>query len=224
MLEKKVSCTREDPTDETPPEAKRKPARSQHRRQETRHGHKAEKIAWLYQDSGSYRDAQYWLGRALDWSHISADAGTVAFILARKSQLAGQMHDAAEANDVAEAGIRHDHPRSRSAVVTVTYAAHGHALQGEKTACLRMYDYAREQLDTVDDDPDIWYGRFLDKSYIEIQRAHSLSLLGDYEPAAGAFQNALNNLPVSYYRDRGVYLARKALAHVGAAGTSGNAT
>jgi len=178
----------------------------------------ADLLAWLYQDSGSHRGAQYWLGRALDWSHISGDPGTVAFILARKSQLAGQINDGTEAVDVAEAAMRQVPPNNRSAVIATTYAAHGHALQRDKTSCLRAYDRAHELLADLEDDPISWYGKFLNTAYVQIQRAHSLSVIGDYRPAAKAFQVALNALPDSYYRDRGVYLARKALAHAGGAG------
>ncbi|MGI8451812.1 MAG: helix-turn-helix domain-containing protein [Streptosporangiaceae bacterium] len=183
----------------------------------------ADLLAWLYQDSGNHRDAQYWLGRALDWSHIAGDQGTIAFILARKSQLAGQISDAAEAVDVADAAIRQVPSHNLSAVIATTYAAHGHALRRDKTSCLRSYDRARELLTGVEDDPADWYGKFLNTAYIEAQRAHSLSVIGEYRTAAQAFQAALNAMPDSYYRDRGVYLTRKALAHAGAADAGENA-
>jgi len=180
----------------------------------------ADLLSWLYQDSGNHHNAQYWLGRALDWSHISGDAGTVAFILARKSQLAGQFQDGVEAVEVAEAATRNVPPNDRSAVIATAYAAHGYALRGDKTSCLRAYDRAHDLLSDIDADRVTWYGKFLNPAYVEVQRAHSLSVFGDYVKAAEAFQVALEALPDSYYRDRGVYLARKALAHAGAAGTS----
>jgi hypothetical protein len=63
----------------------------------------ADLLGWLHQDCGDYTAARYWLDRALEWSHISGDRYSVAFILARKSQLAGDMRDPAEAVAVADA-------------------------------------------------------------------------------------------------------------------------
>ena len=182
----------------------------------------ADLLAWLHQDSGNHEHAQYWLDRALDWSHIAGSAEGVAFILARKSQLAGDMHDASQAIDVAEAAMRHAQPRNmRAASIAATYAAHGHALQADKAACQREYDYAYELLAKVEDDPSATYGLFLNEAYIEAQRAHSFAILGDYATAFQIFDDAIKALPASYHRDRGVYLIRKALAcaHAASAGT-----
>jgi tetratricopeptide (TPR) repeat protein len=182
----------------------------------------ADLLSWLYQDSGDRHNAQYWLGRALDLSHILGDNGTVAFILARKSQLAGQFQDGAEAIEVAEAAMRYNAPNRLSTIIATIYAAHGYALRGEKDASLRAYNRAHELLADVADERATWYGKFLNPAYVEVQRAHSLSVGGDYRQAAGAFQAALDTLSESYFRDRGVYLARKALAHAGAASTREN--
>lgn len=177
----------------------------------------ADLLAWLYQDSGNHHNAQYWLSRALDLTHISGDSGTVSFILARKSQLAGQFKDGAEAVDVAEAATRGVSARSRSAAISTTYAAHGHALRRERVLSLRTYDRAHELLESAEPEETAWYGQFLNASYIDIQRAHSLSVLEEYDQATEVFRQAINAMPDSYYRDRGVYLAREALAHAGAA-------
>ncbi len=67
----------------------------------------ADLLGWLHQDCGSHQAAGYWLDRALEWSHIAGDQASVAFILARKSQLAADMLDAADAVAVAEAAMRH---------------------------------------------------------------------------------------------------------------------
>jgi tetratricopeptide (TPR) repeat protein len=182
----------------------------------------ADLLAWLHQDSGNPEQAQYWLDRALDWSHMAGSAEGVAFVLARKSQLTGDMHDASQAVDVAEAAMRHARPRyMRAASIAATYAAHGHALRADKAACQREYDHAYELLAKVEDNPSTAYGLFLNDAYIEVQRAHSLAVLGDYASAFKIFDNAIKALPASYHRDRGVYLIRKALgcAHAASAGT-----
>lgn len=182
----------------------------------------ADLLGWLHQDSGNLEQAQYWLDRALDWSHMAGSAEGVAFVLARKSQVAADMHDASQAVDVAEAALRQAEPRyMRAASIAATYAAHGHAIAADKAACQREYDHAYELLSKVEADPGTAYGLFLNEAYIEVQRAHSLAILGDYAPAFRIFDDAIRALPASYHRDRGVYLIRKALAcaHAASAGT-----
>jgi hypothetical protein len=53
----------------------------------------AEFAGWLHQDSGDFRSAQYWLDRALEWTHAVEDQEMAVYVMARKSQLAGDMHD-----------------------------------------------------------------------------------------------------------------------------------
>jgi tetratricopeptide (TPR) repeat protein/DNA-binding XRE family transcriptional regulator len=180
----------------------------------------ADLLAWLYQDSGNHGQARYWLDRALDWSHMAGNHEGVAFILARKSQLAGEMHEPNEAVDVAEAALRQSQPgHTRTACIAATYAAHGHALQADKRASQREYDHAYDLLAKVEDEPDAVYGLFLNEAYIEVQRAYSLAILGDHKAAFNIFDDAIKSLPGSYHRDRGVYLIRKALTCADAATT-----
>jgi len=177
----------------------------------------ADLYAWLQQDTGNHREAQYWLDRALDWSQMTDHSEGVAFILARKSQVACELNDATDAVDVAEIAIRRAHSRHpRAATVAATYAAHGHALQGDKSASRRQYDQAYELLTKVQPDPDTSYGLFLNAAYVDVQRAHSLAVLGDNALAAEVFGKAIDSLPNGYHRDRGIYFVRKALAHAAA--------
>jgi len=71
----------------------------------------ADLYAWLNQDTGNHREAQYWLDRALDWSQMAEHPESVAFILARKSQVVGELNDETDAVDVAEMAIRHARAR-----------------------------------------------------------------------------------------------------------------
>ncbi|MGW8378509.1 hypothetical protein [Streptomyces sp. ODS28] len=59
-------------------------------------------------------------------------------------------------------------------------------------------------------------GIWLDAAYIEAQRARSLNTLGDFQAAADGFGRAIDNLPADYHRERGVHLARQAVALSGA--------
>ncbi|WP_308312478.1 DNA-binding protein [Streptomyces sp. ISL-11] len=175
----------------------------------------AELCGWFHQDAGDHRAAQYWTDRALQWSHMAGDPDLTVYILARKSQLAGDMRDAIEAVDVAEAAEDAARPGTRLAAVSATYAAHGHALRGDSRECMRSYDHARELLHAMDGNQAGSWGVWLDDAYIDVQRARSLSVLGDHQAAAEGFRTAIAALPAGYHRDHGVYLAREALAHAG---------
>ncbi|MFI5064735.1 MAG: multiprotein-bridging factor 1 family protein [Streptosporangiales bacterium] len=175
----------------------------------------ADLIGWLYQDSGDHAAAGYWLDRALEWSHLAGDRGSVAFIFARKSQLAADMHDPAGAVAAADAALRLAAPQTRVAAAAAAYAAHGHALSGDRAASDRSYGHAAELLDGAGDDASPW-AAFCDHAYLGVQQAHSLSVLGDAPAAADGFHEAITRLQAGYHRDRGVYLAREAVARAGA--------
>lgn len=73
----------------------------------------------------------------------------------------------------------------------------------------------RNALDGVAGDPTPW-GVWLDAAYVEVHRAQGLEVLGRHDQAADAFAGAIRLLPDGYHRDRGVYLARQAVALAGA--------
>lgn len=174
----------------------------------------AEFLAWLYQDSAMYRHAQYWLDRALEYSHGVGDAESIVYVLARKSQLAADMGDPSAAVDAAEAALRMASRSSRMSAVAETYAAHGYALRGSETQCKRHYDDAREMEDSFSEAPS-QYGMFLDDRYIDAYHAHSLAKLGHYDQSTDLFGRSIDQLDEGFYRDRGVYLARMALSCAG---------
>lgn len=137
-------------------------------------------------------------------------------MLARKSQLAGDMHDAANAIDLADAAATAGQSHHRLAGVAMTYAAHGQALDGQHKASMLALDSARQQLDRAGTgEPSTQLAKWLDESYIEVQRSRCLSILGDHPAAAVIYEQAIEDLPAQYRRDRGVYLARAGHAHAG---------
>ena len=176
----------------------------------------AEFAGWLHQDARDFQAAGFWLDRALEWSHAAADREMATYVMARKSQLAGDMHDATSAIDLASAAGGMARKGSRLKATAATYGAHGYALAGQRTACLRAIDGAREMAGRLDDNPGSPWATWLDGAYIDVQRGRCLSALGDHAKAATVFQQAIRDLPPAFRRDRGVYLAREALAHAGA--------
>ncbi|MFF2142132.1 hypothetical protein [Kitasatospora sp. NPDC058190] len=69
------------------------------------------------------------------------------------------------------------------------------------------------------DDAELWASATL-----EAQRARSLSSLGRHREAASGFEKAIRALPASYQRDRGIHLARAAIARFHADGPEHAAT
>lgn len=175
----------------------------------------AEFASWLYQDLGDFDNAQFWLDRAFQWSHTVGDGDLTAYVMARKAQLAGETRDLVDVVDLAEAAQRMARPRSRLAAVARTYGSYGHALRGESTDSERAIDDVRNSLDRVSGDATPW-GVWLTEQYVEVHRAQGLEVLGKHAQAAEVFTNAIKALPEGYHRDRGVYLARAAVAHAGA--------
>ncbi|WP_322872224.1 helix-turn-helix domain-containing protein [Streptomyces goshikiensis] len=175
----------------------------------------AEFASWLYQDLGHFDSAQFWLDRAFQWSHTVGDGDLTSYVMARKAQLAGEMRDLVDVVDLAEAAQRMARPRSRLAAVARTYESYGHALRGESTDSERAIDDVRNALDRVSGDATPW-GVWLNEQYVEVHRAQGLEALGKHAEAAAVFTSAIKALPDGYHRDRGVYMARAAVAHAGA--------
>lgn len=151
------------------------------------------------------------MDRALGLSHPAADRDLATYILVSKAELANDMRVAVEA----EQALRMAPPHSRLAVLAATRAARGYALNGDRTATERTYDYARQLLSTIDDDPDSPCPSWLNETTIALSQAQSWTVLGDYHRAVESFQDGITELPSSYRRGRGVYVARAALALAG---------
>ncbi|MGW5122232.1 helix-turn-helix domain-containing protein [Streptomyces noursei] len=176
----------------------------------------AELCGWLHQDAGNFRAAQYWTDRALEWSYATGDPDLTVYVLARKSQLATDMGDAILAVDNGQAARSLARPDTKLPAIASVYAAHGLALQQDADGANRAYDQALGSLQQRDLDPSSHWGVWLDEAYIEVHRARSLSVVGKHHQAAAGFTKAISNLPSGFSRDRGVYLARAAMAYAGA--------
>lgn len=172
----------------------------------------AETAAWQYQDQRLFDQAQYWAEKALTWSHQVGDSYYIGLALVRMSQLASDRGDGASSGELAEAAERTAPRSSLFTAAAVAYRAHALALEGDRSASDRAYDLARTLVDRADTDP-VW-GAFLDHSYIDVYQAHSLTIIGDHNTAIAQFNDATARMQAGYPRDRGVYLARSAVAHM----------
>jgi len=176
----------------------------------------ADLLGWLYQDCREFDTARHWLDRALEWAHMLDDQACVAFVLARKSQLACDTRDPDTAIAAADAAMRIAGERELVGAVAATYAAHGYALSGDAATAERLYDEARAMLGTTDATGTVPWVTFLDDAYIDVYRAGSLAALGQHAAAAAGFRAAISGLRPVFHRDRGVYLAREARARASA--------
>lgn len=162
----------------------------------------AELASWLHQDTGDFSRAGYWLDRALEWSQAVGDAELTAYVMARKSQVAGEARDLGEVVDLAGAAQGMTRPGSRVAAVGKTYEALGRALRGEADASNRAFDEARTAVEKLTPDPGPW-AAWLNVPYVEIHRAQAVETLGQHAHAADIFATAIEQLPAGYHRDRG---------------------
>ncbi len=174
----------------------------------------AEAAAWQYQDQRMFPESQRWAEKALTWSHQLGDSYYIGLSLVRMGQLASDRGDGASSGELAQAATRAAPRTSLFTAAAVAYNAHALALEGDPAASARTYDTAHALVDQADADPA--WGFFLDHSYIDAYQAHSLTTLGDHTAAITRFDQATARMQSGYPRDRGVYLARSAVAHMAA--------
>lgn len=174
----------------------------------------AETAAWQYQDQRDFINAGQWAAKALQWSHQLADDYYIGLSLVRMSQLAGDQGDASEAEELANAARRSAPHDSRFSAAALTFQAHALALDGDGAASAHTYESAREIVDVAADDPK--WGMFLDHSYVDAYQAFTRTETGEYSLATTQFADAMAHMQPGYPRDKGLYLARAAVAHVGA--------
>jgi hypothetical protein len=89
----------------------------------------------------------------------------------------------------------------------------GYALAGDEVACQRVLDTAAQLAQRSQQDGDQRPGRYCTPAYVEIQRAATWIGLARPERAINLFEDGLAGLPSVQRRDRGVYLARLAIAY-----------
>lgn len=173
-------------------------------------------LSWMHQDLHAYSEAQYWLDRALEWSHVVGDSEATAVVLSLKGELACSMGNGAEVINLTEAARRHARPDGIAASFAATYSAYGHALLGEDTASRKGFDLAEEKATVAADDGQYAWSRNTPKKQYETKMALGMVVLGSYGQAAREYEKLLSTWPAANRRGWGVQLARKGLAHASA--------
>jgi tetratricopeptide (TPR) repeat protein len=176
----------------------------------------AEFAGWLYQDAGKQRAADYWSDRALDCATTADDHLLTSYVLMRKSNQASGIGDAARTLDLAEAALhKPDRLTPRARALALRQTAHGHALAGDAAKCARALEAAEEEVAQREDhgDEERLLTSYCTPTYVEMEAADCWMTLGQPDKAIAIFERGLAAWPPEYQRDRGVHLARLAVAH-----------
>jgi tetratricopeptide (TPR) repeat protein len=169
---------------------------------------------WLHHDAGNAQAATYWSDRAMDWAQEAGNDVCVSLVLQEKSNLAKGQGDADRAISLAQAAQRTIGPLPpRTRAVAMQQEAQGHGLAEDELACNNLFDGALELIALAEHDQDPGPGRWCTAAHVEIQRATCWLRLKRPQRAIDLFEHQLAALPARYYRDRGVYLSRQAIAH-----------
>jgi tetratricopeptide (TPR) repeat protein len=178
----------------------------------------AEFASWLFDDAGQLAEGAAWSDRALGWAHAAGRADLVAYVLMRKAQQAMLVKQAGMVISLAQTARRIG-PRASDRVLAsaAQQEAHGHALAGDERAATAALASAYDLVaDAPPADDRIGLAAHCDVGYLHAQRGSCMVRLGRPRAAVEAFDEALTCWPSDYRRERGLHLARKSCALVGA--------
>lgn len=172
----------------------------------------AEMVGWLHDDVGNIDAGHRWSARALEWAHASDRYAIVAYVLMRKAQQATAVGDAASTVGLA-GSVRPDGIPATVFAAAAQQRAHGHAIDGDRRSTQEALDQAYEAISAgAETDNPFALGEFCTPAYLHAQRGACLVKLGRPLEAVTAFDDALVGWPPTYRRERGLHLARKAVA------------
>jgi hypothetical protein len=172
-------------------------------------------IGWLHQDAGDLPSSSVWRGVALEIAQRSRDHQLVAYALLNHASLRTDLADGLGALDLcgavlAEAGRLS--PKMR--VLALQQQAHGASLLGDRATVDSALDQAAPLVERCDDGLPWGNACRRTSAYLEVQRATCYGRLGLASAAAGLWRQILATTPANARRDRGVFLARQAIACV----------
>jgi hypothetical protein len=171
-------------------------------------------VAWLHQDIGDLHACSRWLDVTLELAHKADDRQLLAYGLTCKAMLRADLDDGVGAVELAEAALTNaDDLCSKARVMAMQQAAFGHALLGERGTVDRLLDEIAEELENASTN-EVWGGDRLRRTPAEVvntQRATCYGRLGLADETAQLWAN-LPARDSAERRDRGVYLARHAIA------------
>jgi transcriptional regulator with XRE-family HTH domain len=112
----------------------------------------AEYVGWMCQEAGNDEAALWWTDRAVELAAAGGDHDLASYALVRRALMALYRNDAAETIELSRrAQLGTVPPRIRG--LAAQREAQGHALAGDRDACLRCLDSARGLLALPPSDP-----------------------------------------------------------------------
>jgi len=175
----------------------------------------AEFAGWLHQDAGNPQWAAYWTNRALGWARAADNPLIVSYVLMRMSNQASGLGDASRTLDLARAALRkQDRLSPHARALVFRQEARGHALSGDPAECARALTVAQEQAAAPEDhrEEEGALTGYCTPSYIDGEAADCWMRLGQPRQAVAILEHGLSTWPAPYQRDRGLNLARLAVA------------
>jgi transcriptional regulator with XRE-family HTH domain len=175
----------------------------------------SEYTGWMCQEAGDDRAAAWWTDRTAELAERAGDRNLGPYTLVRHALIALYRGDALTTIDAARAVQERDcSPRVRG--LAAQREAQGHALAGDRSACLKALDLAADLLGTASSQEQS-IGSWTVDDPAASARGWCLTELGHPAEAVQILERTLAEIPAEAVRSRARYRARLALALAGAA-------
>jgi Helix-turn-helix domain len=176
----------------------------------------AEYAGWMCQEAGNDEAALWWTDRAVELAAAGGDHDLASYALVRRALMALYRNDAAETVELSRsAQLGSVLPRIRG--LAAQREAQGHALAGDRDACLRCLDSARGLLALAPSDPAapvLGSTNLIDP--VAMITGWCLYDLGRPGEAAEVLDREIARLPPHALRSHTRYGVRRAMAHAAA--------
>ncbi|GAA3052268.1 hypothetical protein GCM10017562_14940 [Streptomyces roseofulvus] len=176
----------------------------------------AEYTGWMAQESGDERAALAWTDHAVRLAAAGGDRHLEAYALVRRGLVTFYAGDARSTVDIVQ-GAQAGRLPARIRGLAAQREAQGHALSGDRSACLRALDRARTLLDRAAADGSAVTLPVIGTTHLHDPSAMTtgwcLLDLGLPGPAAEVLDREVVRIPVHATRTRVRYGVRRALAH-----------
>ncbi|MET9222289.1 Twin-arginine translocation pathway signal [Streptomyces sp. NPDC003300] len=170
-------------------------------------------VGWLYQDAGDMGAAAFWRGITQEIAIRSRDVQLVGYSLVNQAQVRTDLGDGLAVVDLCEAALDDaDRLAPKVRVMALQQQAHGASLVHDRTAVDALIDQAAGLIGRIDDEMPWGNACRRTPGYLEVQRATCYGRLGLGREAGALWHQVLAGVPVTARRDRGVYMARQAVA------------
>ncbi|QHA07906.1 helix-turn-helix domain-containing protein [Streptomyces broussonetiae] len=176
----------------------------------------AEYVGWLVQETGDEQAALWWTQRAVDLAAAAGDRALAGYALVRRALVTLYQEDAAQTVALAQQAQSSTLP-TRIRGLAAQREAQGHALAGERDACLRALDRARPLLARQEDDADApVIGSMHLPDSVGMVTGWCLFDLGRPREAAEELSRQLARVSAEAVRTQVRYGVRRALAYASA--------